>query len=487
MIEVLLRIYRNILSLNYFFISLAISSVSLLPFFIYHRYKKVWIWLYFGIFYIPNIIDVIHIYMFGGSIDTLAIKAVLDTNFQEVTEFVANFSDFHYLVLIFSITAIAYLLVQKIIRSKISAKINHLWIILFFLGFGASCFIHDKYKPTLVRIILACKSYYQEQKFIIFCKQQRTSLSYGPITSHIPKNIPQTYVIIIGESANKEHLSLYGYHRKTTPLCDKIKNELYIFDNVQSAHCQTLEVLKEALSLDEFSHGDVISFFKKAGFKTFWLSSQFNGGHFDNLIAVIAQQADLCKFIAQKDTTITGGQYLDELLIPHFENALKDPALKKVIFLHLLGSHSNYHNRYPNRFQYFNDYSSKTKRLVSEYDNSIAYTDFIIYECIKLLKTQNTCSFLLYFSDHGEDVRDAPDCVFFHSDALSMPSMFSIPFFVWISNQYHKLNEKFVNLWNTHQYYKTDNLTHSILLLSRLKNQNINKNKSLFKASNNSK
>ena len=44
-----------------------------------------------------------------------------------------------------------------------------------------------------------------------------------------------TAVIVIGESAARAHLSLYGYGRETTPALDAKKDELVVFRNVISA------------------------------------------------------------------------------------------------------------------------------------------------------------------------------------------------------------------------------------------------------------
>ena len=480
LIDVGLQLYLGILNNNYFLIHLGLTALCVPLFFANHNKRKILVYGYFALFYLPTIIDVLHIFVFGGQMNIFSIKAILDTNPKEAAEFIVHFSNVKSLLFLTSIIGISCFLIRKVIKYRKQYQLSKLWNFAFFVGFSISCFTFGSYKPTFLKIVLSCVNYYQELDFIKQCKEKRPSLNYGKISSLIEKDIPQTYVIIIGESATREHLSLYGYNRKTTPLCDSIKDELAIFDNIQSAHCQTLLVLQEALVLDDFSKGDVISFFKQAGFKTFWLSTQFNGGHFDNLIAIIAQQANVCKFITSKDASQTNGKCFDELLIPHFQNALNDQCKKKVRFLHLLGSHSIYENRYPKRFKYFSDNSCRINQTIAEYDNSIAYTDSIIYKCIQLLKKQNCCSYLLYLSDHGEDVRDADDCIFDHNETSKTPMMSEIPFFVWTSEKYKSLNKDFIATWQIHRHYKTNNLTHSILDLSRFKNENIDKNKSAF-------
>jgi heptose-I-phosphate ethanolaminephosphotransferase len=45
-------------------------------------------------------------------------------------------------------------------------------------------------------------------------------------------NQPATLVLVIGESTNRQRMSLYGYPRETTPELDKLKDQLAVFDNV---------------------------------------------------------------------------------------------------------------------------------------------------------------------------------------------------------------------------------------------------------------
>ena len=474
------RLFQSILTFNYFAISFGVAAIHLIPFFSFPKLKKVWIWWYFLVFYIPTLIDVCHIYFFNGSIDMLALRAVFETNFNEAKEFVIHLSNAKSLTFVSILLLSSFFLLKNMLSEKVKREDRPALFLIFVIGLIASLRVCDKYKPTVVRIIKSYGYYTQEKEFAIKCFSQRKSFDYGQIQSLVFDKGNKTYVVVIGESATRGHLGLYGYGRDTTPKLNEIKQDLYIFDKVTSAHCQTFAVLQEALTFDNFAQGDVISFFQKAGFKTFWLSNQFGGGEWNNIVAIIGNQADVSFFVSQRETKATGGLYFDELLIKPFKKALKDPAPKKIIFVHLLGSHSGYDNRYPTKFDIFRDDSSKINQTVCEYDNSIAYTDFILWRLISLLKEKNENSYLLYLSDHGEDVRESPDCSFSHSPSISHPLMFSIPFFVWVSERYLNENSEFVKNWDRHKEYRTDKLIHSILRLSRLQNHKINVRYSIF-------
>lgn len=478
-LEISVRGFQNVLTTNYFILSFVIAIVNIIPFLSFPKYSKLWVILYFILFFVPTLVDVCHIYFFVGSIDLLAMKAVFETNISEAQEFIVNLANATTVSLVLVLIASSLILFYRALNINVKKRGIKSLFLIFLVGIVASCFVHDKYKPTFARMIRSYIYYVDQKNFVINSINQRKNLNYGSIYSMLPDSEKQTYVIVIGESANKEHHSLYGYERKTNPELEKIKQELFVFDNVTSAHCQTLEVLQEALSFDEFVNGDVISFFQKAGFKTFWLSNQFNGGRWDNIIALVGNQADVSNFINQRDSQKMYGVCYDELLFPLFKTALEDPAPKKIIFLHLLGSHSIYANRYPKNYEKFKG-ETKIKQIISEYDNSIVYTDWVLSEFIELLKKQNENSYLLYLSDHGEDVRDDPDCCFYHSPSIATPPMFSIPFFVWISEKYAKTNAEFIKTWNVHKKYKTNKLIHSILRLSRLKNDKIKSEYSIF-------
>ena len=482
--EIAIRLWQGTLSLNFGTIAFAIALVNIIPFWTFPKLKKIWIWFYFLLFYIPTLIEVCHIFLFVGDIGLFALKAVFETNVSEAQEFIITLLNPKFMGFFLPTCSIFILALIFALRDD-SEKHNSKWwqklfIVAYVIGLGSSCFVHDKYKPVAVRIAKAFSYYLDEKKFIIESISSRKNFSYGDIQDTLQTNEPKTYVVVIGESANRDHLSLYGYKRNTSPYLNQIKNELAVFKNVTSAHCQTLEVLKEALTFGDFSQGDVISFFKASGFKTFWLSNQFNGGRWDNTIAIVGQSADVSKFINQNDTQATHGQCFDELLLEPFQKALNDKAKKKIIFVHLLGSHSVYKNRYPDDFEIFKDKSSKNLRIISEYDNSIAYTDWILFRLIQKLESQNNISFLLYVSDHGEDVRDIPGCTFFHSPDVATPPMFEVPFVVWLSPKYRLMNQQFIKTWNMNKPYKTDKLIHSVIQLARLKSKKAKRKESIF-------
>ena len=60
----------------------------------------------------------------------------------------------------------------------------------------------------------------------------------------------ETYVLVIGESQNKDHMSLHGYSRKTTPWIDEqiCRPNWVSFNHAYSNYVQTVPALSLALT-----------------------------------------------------------------------------------------------------------------------------------------------------------------------------------------------------------------------------------------------
>ena len=141
------------------------------------------------------------------------------------------------------------------------------------------------------------------------------------------------------------------------------------------------------------------------------------------------------------------------------------PFPKKLIIVHLLGSHWPYDDRYP---------SSLRQPHLTKYENSIYATDYFMGEIIKFLEKENVKNTkLLYFADHG----DAPQC-WCHTERLGYPEMFEIPFYVWLSSdirENYKLDNKTLE-----KPYNTENLIHSLADLAGVSADGIDLKKSIF-------
>jgi glucan phosphoethanolaminetransferase (alkaline phosphatase superfamily) len=294
-----------------------------------------------------------------------------------------------------------------------------------------------------------------------------------------PKTEKEVFVLIIGETGKRERWSLNGYYKMTNPLLSKQTNLINFTDflsvtSLTRTSVPTLLTRKPASLSNTFTFNEksVISAFKEAGFKTYWLSMQIPLGAHDSTISTYAYEADIIKFFRYSDYSNTG-EY-DTKLLPYLNRILLDSDKRKFIVLHTLGSHFNYRDRYPKEFDVFkpslydiknpslHDYNQQVY-LSNSYDNSVLFTDYFIDNIIDTLKKNKQNTFLLYSADHGESIFEN-NC---HQSGhgLNTRKNFEIPAFAWYSDEYKSSNLSHVRslIANKDKKINTENIFFSLL------------------------
>jgi glucan phosphoethanolaminetransferase (alkaline phosphatase superfamily) len=74
--------------------------------------------------------------------------------------------------------------------------------------------------------------------------------------------------------------------------------------------------------------------------------------------------------------------------------------------------------------------------LINAYDNSIRYTDRMLYDIIQQLDSTERPAVMLYVSDHGEDIYDDNRNLFLHASPWPSYYQMHVPMFVWANEQY---------------------------------------------------
>ena len=296
----------------------------------------------------------------------------------------------------------------------------------------------------------------------------------------------QMCILVIGESVDRNHMGIYGYERQTTPYFCDIRDELAVFKNVRTAYGLTNMAIKSISRLNILGkkHYTFINFFKDAGFKTFWLSNQIGADIFDNYVLYLGKSCDESVFISDKNPF--DRTPFDIELIEPLKKVLADKSEKKLIVIHLLGSHFPMELRYPSDFSKFKCSDSisdsvsdaKKNRNTCYYDNSILYTDYVLNEIIKLLKEKEDESIcFLYVSDHGQEICGDER---YESTTRGGTGTYEIPFVVWTSDKYRQENAIFINEWDTSMPYVTDKMAYSIIDLARMSHPLVDLANSIF-------
>ncbi len=304
-------------------------------------------------------------------------------------------------------------------------------------------------------------------------------------------NTPATLVLVIGESTNRQRMSLYGYPRPTTPELDKLKDQLDVFDNVITPRPYTIEALQQVLTFADEENPDLylstpslVSMMKQAGYKTFWITNQQTMTKRNTMLTTFSEQADEQVYL-NNNRNQNAAQYDGDVIEP-FNKALADGAPRKLIVVHLLGTHMSYQYRYPSTFDKFQDREGVPAGIrddqlptYNSYDNAVLYNDFVVSSLIKDYARTDPNGFLLYLSDHGEDVFDSVGhATLGRNENKPTAPMYTIPFMAWASPKWRAAHD-----WNLagdlSRPYSSSHLIHTWADLAGLSFDELDRSKSL--------
>ncbi|MFQ1012909.1 phosphoethanolamine transferase CptA [Gilliamella apicola] len=291
-------------------------------------------------------------------------------------------------------------------------------------------------------------------------------------------NTPRTLVLVIGESTTRNRMSIYGYSRNTTPQIEQFKKdnpEFIVFNDVVSSRPYTIEVLQQALTFADEQHPDLyltqpslIHLMKQAGYKTYWITNQQTMTERNTMLTMFSKQADE-QFYMNNDRNQSSRQY-DESVFEPFMKVLAEPEEKKFIIIHLLGTHMKYEFRYPKDGEHdrFKDNASIPFNIQDEdvdeynsYDNAISYNDFVTTTLFNLFKNSHANGFMLYFSDHGEDVYETPPHdILGRNEKAPTHTMYTVPFMLWQSPSWMASHPNYYQAY-VNRKFSTQNLIHT--------------------------
>ena len=484
--------------------TIPVCALVSLPVLIAPGITKIYLMIIQTVFMPLMFLELGHIYLFGVRIGLNTFYSFFVTNMRETKEFISqNIPPILYMGIVLFWGVPFYLLTfipTPVYSSQLIQAGAVVTAILMAIPFVRNLpkrwpkfkdgYVLNPYSNLIYHYFAYRRNYLALRKTI----SENKAPAFDEITSRLDG--PQTYLIVIGESSNSMHYSCYGYSRNTNEFTDEFKDEIISFSKVRSQFAQTMPSLEKAISFADEEHpdfvytkGSLIDYFKQAGFKTYWLSNQYALDERDTVITAMTMHADYNKcfnFGGLKRFEKAG---LDEDMLPDIQKILDNDENKKVIFIHLIGSHAAYVNRYPAEFRHFTGkmpdkkLSPKNQEFLNTYDDSVRYTDWVLAEIIKKLKAQKGINYLLYFSDHGEDVFDtATNKLLGHSELANEP-MTSVPLRIWLSKELEKVRPDIrKRAKNLNKPYKLEDLIHTVIDISSLTNKDYNPKKSILNA-----
>ncbi|AIJ35584.1 phosphoethanolamine transferase [Porphyromonas gingivalis] len=253
------------------------------------------------------------------------------------------------------------------------------------------------------------------------------------VTKVSPK-APHTVVLVLGESARPDYMHSYGYPLENTPRLDSLlaSGAAVQFDDVVSAKPNTQGSIAAMMSIGESRAGGkwyddpmLIPLLRSAGYYTFWLSAQEKLGFAVQNVTAIAKLSDSTLFVFRG---------MDDVVLPNLMQRAEYQNLFEVV--HLSGSHVSYQDRYPSEFGKFTSenlpshHDESKDAVVAHYVNSLYYTDYILGEIER--KYANEDAIIIYLSDHGQVLYDAPNNPNLVGHSFSQQGV-SIPLFIYLS------------------------------------------------------
>ncbi len=471
------------------------SPVLFLP----KKLAKLYISLVLSFAVISSLINVLHIILYKNFISFWAIQAIFETTNKEAGEFTEDFLSFKLLFTWFMSVLIPILVFKfakknflKIAKVKLLPYFLLLFsaIILFVSVTKGVKFYNSHY---MCLNIWSINKYLGEERVVVPPSEEKIKKDLGRLNIDFDKI---NLVVIVGEAANRNHMSSYGYPRKTTPRLNSLLGEdknLLKFNDVISSATHTVPSLKNGLMFTQkrFSepYVSVVDALNHCRFKTFWFSNQTAASTSGNVLEQITERATIRKYVNYADRE-RSSVHFDEELLPLLDIALQDTSSRKAIFLHFLGSHLTCSMRYPREWDCFTNQSlpeskknlePKYKKQINSYDNSLLYNDYVVCEVLKICKNAKLPTVFCYFSDHGQEVYD---CRKIRGCDAGSPTknMVEIPFFIWGSPDYVKtMGDKWAILErNLNFSYSTMSLSNDLLQLSGINSERLCEMSSLF-------
>ncbi len=325
---------------------------------------------------------------------------------------------------------------------------------------------------------------------------------FSTMREHLIKNVKSTkvdscsfesslIVLMIGESYNRHHSSLYGYTLSTTPRQKRRHQEgsLYRFDDVIASYNLTFKSFQNMLTLYNYdSKGPwydypiVPALFRKVGYKVMFFSNQ-------NTLDKASAFTDFSEDMFMNNPDISSymfdirnpksHKYDMDLVNDYFAMADTTAITPQLVIFHFIGLHADFKLRYPENKKLFSssdypqrtDLSQEEKDVLADYDNAILYNDAVVDSILNVFSSKD--AIVIYVPDHGELVYDGVQEMgrnLSHQRQYILPQ-FDIPFWIFCSDSYKKSHPIICKQIEaaTGRPFMTDDLPHLLLYLSGIK------------------
>ena len=488
---------------------MAFCLIYYLPF---ERVKKAFVFITVLVSVLLLIINLFLVLNFGGTLNEHLVGVALQSDPNETQEFLSEYLSIKFGVFVFLTLCLLFvtyrygdLAVKKLFSRGGALKLFWIAFIMLLIALIlAHIFrLRPHYERSSDVVYNAASSVKGSLQFILKAMDEYKQLDVNfdeyikDINyTKVPKNKQiQNIVLIIGESAQRNLMQIYGYYLPNTPHLSKLSqsDNLVIFNDVIATQVTTFESLSQVLTFANqdnikkpwYEYLNLIDTMKLGGYKSIVISNQEQFSLWSKATTTIFSRSDELHWT----TSSKAGNSLDTMkpdgnILPILDEVLKAQDKEKGLFLslHLMGNHIHYFNRYPKEFEHFKSsdiQSIKGKQTLAQNANAILYTDFVLGEIIK--RFENEDSIIIYISDHGDDVFDTGNAPL-RTDAKITRFMIEIPFIVYMSDEFKvKHPELYTRIKAASKKpFMIDDLIHAIIDISGFTIDGFEAKRSLF-------
>lgn len=404
------------------------------------------------------VVEALHFSILGSNIASETLYALFETSTVEAKEAILSYFNFESTLIVLLAFFLPLIPLFFLFKMKFSVTKKSIACVLFVmlpLALGAPEFFRIS---MMGRIVNGWQEYWQYKTALQEYRNSPEKHVVVPVSTL--STLPQTVIVVIGESATRHHLGLYGYHRPTTPFFSSMRDDLLIFTDIISRHGFTATNISAMLTVPLGKEGGAapaIELFRQTGRQVFWISNH-NTFHVGKGLFHLLYAANQVIPINPDGDLGFPGRY-DERILPVLDDILAKTSSsgQRLIFMNIMGSHFKYSSRYPQAFNHFISQEDipdapwrdeKAKATINEYDNTIMYTDYILGEIVNRIHDMPGAA-LVYLSDHGQEVYDTLDHMG-PGPVLSSRYFVDIPFIMWLSPSFRNTRSHDVARWQTY-------------------------------------
>ncbi|MBO8416114.1 MAG: sulfatase-like hydrolase/transferase, partial [Proteobacteria bacterium] len=314
-----------------------------------------------------------------------------------------------------------------------------------------------------------------------FFDEERPYVSLGEGAYAQKSERPRLLFLILGETARAANFSALGYPRPTNQYSER--EHVISYSDVRScgtATAYSVPCMFSNLKRENYSpklvenREGVLDVIKKAGYNVLWLDN-------DDGCKAVCDRVNSVQISPANSTYCDGTFCYDGVFIDYAKRLTEKLKQDTVIAFHFIGSHGpRYYERYPEEYRVFTPDCRRPdvekcsrEEVINAYDNSILYTDHVIYELIEVLESRmdKVDPMLLYISDHGESLGE--NGLYLHAApyAVAPDEQTTIPLQLWLPDKTAEalqLNKQCLRDKALAGGYSHDNFFHSLLGLLQI-------------------